>query len=1169
MVMHNAWGKNNRRELKKTLGRFMAIVAIVALGVSILVGLQAAKPTMVKTCNNYLNSTDFFDLQLISSIAFDLDAPETFLSMSGIEAAEGSISADMMAVKDGSDQVFKTHMLLPSINQIRLTAGRMPEAPNEVLADDLVIPQEDLGKELTVTHQEDSVFSQDTYTIVGLCNSPQYLNMNRGTTALGDGTVTGFLFLTQEGYDTDYWTEIFIRMEGDHDNFDQDYQDSLADWEEPMLAHLETQGRSRRDRIMLDARKELGDGWQTYYDGLIEFETAKSQAEAELEDARLQLEDAARQLEEGKQELADGEATLIQLKTNPYSVPELAAAKAQLEDAKQQLADGEAQYQEGLAQYESMAKPLEAIIKAAEFSLISAEATLRQAKTSCDKAEAAWLEADAAIRAQNQQLYAPVAALEQELAAAQADLAAKEAHLAELQASNASMIELSMATMAVQAARTDVGSKQTAYEFAKASFDAQAAVLNAQLEVTRQAFDTAQSVLAQSQATVDNLHATINNGKAQLEDAKAQLLDAQVQLEEGRAQLQEGEAALQQGIITAIATAEQKLEEGRVQLADGEQQYADGLKEYEEGKAEAEKEFAKAEKELASGLRDLKQAELDLERMLTPSYYVLTPSTNGGFVSFDNDTNIVAAVGDVFPVFFLLVAALVCSSTMSRMVEEQRTQNGTLKALGYSDGKIMMRYATYAGSAALIGTVIGLILGNYLFPFVIWEAYKMLYHFGELEFLFNWGLAAIATIAALICCCGAACAAAWSDLQLMPAQLMRPKAPKAGKRIFLEYIPFLWNSLSFLAKVSLRNIFRYKKRLFMMLLGTGGCLALLLAGLGLRDSIVNVVGDQFGTITMYDYVVSFKDHQTDTEQNSFRKELGSAAEHCVFISNTTLDVPSEVGIKSVSIVACSDPAIDEILGLYTGETDLGYPTGDGMYISHALAEDAGLEVGDRLPIQLESKAKLEIPITGIFTNYVSHYAFLTEEGYETWFGIEPEIKGAYVTAAEQQDLYALNATLQNTEGVISVMMTQDMKTMVSDAVSSMDAIILLVVICAAALAFVVGYNLININITERVREIATIKVLGFYKNETYSYVFREAVILTIMGTIVGVPLGIWLNRFIMSVVKVDFVRFQAQISPLSFIIGIAVTVLVTLIVNKMLGKKIDRINMAESLKSVE
>jgi len=977
----SAWRKNNLRELRKTIGRFLAIVSIVALGVSMFMGLKSAKPTMAKTCNIYLNDTDFYDLQLISSLAFDLDSAAAFETLDGVAAAEGGISADMLALMDGNEVVFKTHMLLSSINQVHITGGRNPEAPNEILADDLAFGEDTLGKQITVLHQEDSVFSQDVYTIVGLCNSPQYLNMSRGTTPLGNGSVSGFLFLPKGGYDTDYYTELYLRLDGDRDAFGETYLDDLKQWEQPLLNKLEDQGQARLDRILLDARNELGEGWQAYYDGLIEFEKTKKDVEAELEEGRLQLEDAAQQLEEGRKELEDGEFMLLQLRINPYSLPELAAAKAQLDQAKAQLQAGEAQYQQSVTQYETMRGPLESMIDTAESSLVSAQITLNQAQSACDQAQGTWEDAEAAIRAQNELLYSPVAQLEESLAIAKSDLAAKEAYLTELQNSGGSMIEITFATMSVETARADVASKQSAYDFAKASYDAQAAVLNAQLEASSQTFQMAQTVLAQSQSVVDELQDTISSGKQQLKDAEKQMADAQEQLESGRIQLAEGEAALQQGVAAAIATAEQQLEDGRKQLEDAEQQYQDGLQEYEDGKAEAEKEFAKAKKELDSGLRDLKQAELDLERMLKPSYYVLTPSSNAGFISFGNDTSIVDAIADVFPIFFFLVAALVCSSTMSRMVEEQRTQNGTLKALGYSDAKIMLRYATYAGSAALIGTVVGVILGNYLFPFVIWEAYKILYHFGELEYLFNWGLSLISLAAALICCCGAACLAAWTDLQLMPAQLMRPKAPKAGKRIFLERITPLWNSLSFLAKVSLRNIFRYKKRLFMMLLGTGGCLALLLAGLGLRDSISNVADDQFGEITMYDYILSFEDHQTDADQNAFRDELAGNMEYCVFISNTALDVPTDAGIKSVSFVASSDPAIDSILGLFRNGQDLGYPTGDGMYISHSLAEDAGLQVGDLLPIQLESKAKIEIPITGIFTNYVSHYAFLTEEGY--------------------------------------------------------------------------------------------------------------------------------------------------------------------------------------------
>ena len=1166
--MGSAWNKNNWRELRKTMGRFLAIVSIVALGVGFFTGLKSARPTMVKTCNDYLDRMQFYDFQLISSIGFDQNAAEAFQDLNGVAAAEGGVSADLLARVGDTEMVFKTHQLLSTVNQVQLTVGRMPEAANECLADDLVFTEDDLGTELTVQHQEDSVFSQDSYIIVGLANSPQYLSMSRGTTSLGNGTVTGFLFLTEAGYDTDYDTELYLRLEGERDAFDSDYLDYLATWEDPLLDILEPQGQQRLDHILVEARQELDDGWQEYYDAVEEYETTKADVEAELADAEAELADAAQQLADGRKSLADGEATLQQLINDPYSIPELAEAREQLEQGRAELEDGEAQYEEGLAQYNAMKGPLSILISEAKQALGTAQTALDTAHAQYSAAETAFREAEAALKEQQTTLYAPVAELEQSLRQAESDLAAKQTELDQLQQAGGSPVEIAAATLAVEAAQAEVQTKETAYKTAKAAYDAQEALLQTQLNTANQQLQQAKSVLDESQAAVDTLNATIADGEAQLDESELQLLEAKVQLEEGRAQLEEGEATLQQEIQTAIATAQTQLDEGRAQLADGQTQYEDGLQEFEDGKAEAEREFADAEKELTKAYHDLRQAELDLQRMEDPSYYVLTPSSNNGFVSFDNDTNIVEGVAKVFPLFFFLVAALVCSSTMTRMVEEQRTQNGTLKALGYSDGRIMLRYASYAGGAALIGSGIGLLIGTYLFPFVIWEAYKLLYHFGELLYTFNWKIALISVGAALLCSVGAACLAAWNDLQMMPAQLMRPKTPKAGKRIFLEYITPLWNSLGFLAKVSLRNIFRYKKRLFMMMLGTGGCLALLIAGLGLRDSIANVADDQFNQITMYDYSITFDSNQTAQDQADFEAEFGEALSRYAFVSASALDVPTERGTKSITVIACSDPVIDQMLGLFWEGQDLGYPTGDGLYVSSALAEDAGLEVGDTLPLQLESNDRIEIPITGIFTNYVYHYAYMTVEGYETWFGIEPEIK-TVLACAVSDDLYGTGAALQAWNGVVNVTMSQEIQNTVSNAMGSLNAIILLVVGCAIALAFVVTYNLININITERVREIATIKVLGFYRKESHSYVFRESILLTIMGTIVGVPLGIWLHTFIMNAIKVDFVCFQVQISLLSFVLAVALTTLVTLVVNRILSAKIDQINMAESLKSVE
>lgn len=654
-----------------------------------------------------------------------------------------------------------------------------------------------------------------------------------------------------------------------------------------------------------------------------------------------------------------------------------------------------------------------------------------------------------------------------------------------------------------------------------------------------------------------------------LADAEQELADAAVELADARKTLEDAESELKEAIADAIEEGREALDDGWAELAEGEAEYADGLQEYEDGKAEAAREFADAERDLEEAAELLEDAEHQISLLKDPSYFVLDRMSNNGYASFDNDTSIVEGIAKIFPVFFFLVAALICSSTMTRMVEEQRTQNGTLKALGYSDGMIMWRYASYAGGAATLGCAFGCVIGLWLFPMVIWHAYKMLYHFGEMKVLLRWDLMGLSLACSLLCSVGAACSAAWSEMRQMPAQLMRPKAPKAGKRIWLEYITPLWKRMGFLHKVAARNIFRYKKRMFMMILGVGGCMALLVTGLGLRDSIANVADDQFTRIIRYDYTVSFDEDQNEVEQAAFRRELGGQLGECAFASVSAVDVLTEKGVKNASVVATNDPGISELVGLHRDGVDMAYPTGNAVYVSNKLAEMAGVTVGDTLLLQMDDNERVELPVDGIFDNYVNHFLYLTEEGYEHWFGRTARFKTAYAAAGEGMDVYAVSAAIQNAEGVVSVTMSQSFRDMVNDTVSSLDAVIALVVGCAVALSLVVCYNLCNINITERVREIATIKVLGFYSHETNSYVLRESMVLTVFGMVVGVPLGIWLHRFVMAQVQVDMVSFHVRIAPMSFVLSVIITFAISVLVNVALHGKIRRINMAESLKAVE
>ena len=1227
----SAWRKNNRREWLRTLGRFFAIVAIVALGVGFFTGLRLARPAMAKTGADYIEETNLYDFQLRSTLGFTEEDAAYFAALDGMETVEPSVSADLLTMFRDREAVFATQALLPTLNQPVLTAGRMPETADECLGDNRYFTEDDLGTVITVRNDPDdeAPFSQDTYTLVGLGSSPQYLSSQRGTSALGNGTVAAFLFLTEAGYDADYYTEIYVKVPSEGAAFSDAYADSVEPWEDVLEDAVNARGELRRTTVIAEAEEELADGWAEYYDGLQEYEDGKAEADEELADGKQELDDALQELNDGEADYAEGVETLEALRADPLSNDEIRDARAELDDGWQQYYDGKQEYEDGLKEYEDGKQEYEDGLKEYEDAvaenqpkLDDAKKELERAKQSLDSGEASYEEGVATYNAllQDPSAVPELAEARRQLDAQWADynekLAAYEQYAAIIDGYEADVAEAQATLEALQASGTateeEIIAAQTNLAFAQAVLDGalaqggdpdeMAAGLNTYKETLDQAeadFQAGyQEAIQQAEAELDaarkqlddgwdqyyeglkeyeNGVKELEDGKKELEDAKAELEDGKIELDDAKAELDDayaelvqGEADYKSGYEDALAEGEQELADARQELDDGWAEYYDGVEEYEEGKLEAEQELADAQQELDDALEELEDGESDLYDLKTAplSVFALTRTANTGYASFDNDTAIVEGLAAIFPVFFFLVAALVCSSTMTRMVDEQRTNNGTLKALGYRDGSIMSRFTAYAAWAAVLGTGLGLAVGAWIFPAVIWRAYTMIYRFADLEFVFDPVLALLSLAAALVCSVGAALASAWNEMRKMPASLMRPKAPKAGKRILLEYMTPLWKHMSFLQKVAARNVFRYKKRLIMMLLGTGGCLALLIAGLGLRDSVANVADDQYRYITLYDYTITFAQGQTEDQRQAFRETWAEDLDHLAFAATDTVDVLTQKGVSTASVVASDDPEITALFGLTYGDETVDWPTGDGAVVSEKLLRLSGISVGDSLTVERSDGTVLEIPVVGAFENYVNHYILLTGQGYETWMSEAPEIDTAYASTASEE-ITALGARLTEGRSVLSVTLAQDFQAMIADTMQSLDAVISLVVGCALALSFVVSYNLVNINITERVREIATIKVLGFYRWETYSYVFREGLILTGLGCVVGVPLGIWLHRFVMDRIQVDMVSFRVRIDPWSFVLALALTLVITLVTDALLVRKIDRIHMAESLKSVE
>lgn len=1000
--MKSMMKKTTLREIRESLGRYLAIMAIVALGVGLFAGLKITKTVMAGSADAFWQAQQLYDYRLVSTLGFEEEDVQALAQKADVRAVQGAMEADVLYTDEqGNDKVLKAHSILENINMLETVAGRLPESDTECVVDDHLYGEEVIGSKIVLSGDNDQddldSFRYTEYTIVGTVRSPLYVQFERGTTSLGNGSVSGFVYLLPEGFATDYYTDIYVKFEEDAQVYSDEYDAYMDEREAQWETYCEEQGERRYQSIMTEAEEELADAEQELAD-------EKAEAEVELADAKQELTDA-------EKEIADGEK--------------------KLEDGEQELAD-------------------------------------------------------------NKEV---IAQKERELADARAALEAQEAELASQEEALAGMMQGQAAGM-------------------------------------------------QYQMPADMARQQLEAGKAQIEEGEAELRKARGQ----------------------IRDAGEEIEESRQELADARQEVEDGWQEYNDAKAEFDEKIADAEQKLADARAEI----ADIEK---PDTYVLGRETNTGYVCFESDSSIVEGIANVFPVFFFLVAALVCMTTMNRMVEEQRTQIGVLKALGYGEARIMGKYLFYSGSAAFTGCVAGYLAGIRLFPLVIWQAYGVMYRFGGIVYAFDWATAVLCLAASLLCSMGTTWASCRHELREVAAELMRPKSPKAGKRIFLEWIPFIWNRMKFLHKVSVRNIIRYKRRFLMMVIGISGCTALLLTGFAIRDSVTTVADRQFEEIQTYAVGVTLKDGVTK-EDLSLLEELDqivadNGGDYGLAVE-TSMDLETADGIKSVKLIAAAEP---ESFGAYfdlhtpAGEP-IAYPQAGEVVICNKLSERYRIRAGDTITLFNEDREELQAVVSGVCENYIYNYVYVNEETYRKATG-ETGYQSVYVNLPAEADVYGVGASLMKAEHVTAVAVNRDMLLRVSRMMTSMNYIVFVIIACAGALAFIVLYNLNNINITERIREIATIKVLGFYKKETATYVFRENTVLTGIGCAVGLVLGRLLHIYVMHEVDIDMMSFDVHVEPVSYLLSILLTFVFTWLINRIMSGKLDKINMAESLKSVD
>ena len=1093
MVMkRNAMGKNLRQSILKSFGRYIAIAAIIGLGTALFIGLLMTKTDMVATGQQFMDQQNMFDIRLMGTYGWAEDQVEAAAKLDGVAQAEGIFYTDMIAHFDdgASDAVYRLYAMPQNMNQLSLRGGRMPENNSECVVDGFHADDSILGKKLILSpdNDEDELekILEKEFTVVGYIASPLYMDMNRGTTSVGSGTLTGYFYMPEACFDVDYFTEIHLTIPGEYAIYSDAYNDKLDEITDAIEPQAEALAWERFHAIKAEAEEEYADGFQEYLDGVKEYNEGKEEGEQELADALQELNDGEQEIKDNRKKLQNAERTLYE-------------AKLLLQEKAAEVAANKQALEEQIPGLEELKKVWDS----------EAASILQNTGHSVNDLAGFLQNCPPQIQELSQKVETMLGRISQ-LEGTESRTPEEDAELSSLQGSLSD--------------------------------------LQSQIEDFTAKLNIAEPYREKITELLTNFAMLLN-----LKETVAMLDAAEKEI-----------AANQEEVQKNIT----KIYDGYKELEEAEQELADGWEEYNDGKAEFEQEIADAEEELADAREELAEVREDIDGMDDPELIILDRNSNVGYNNLLSSSDIVQGVSRVLPVFFLLIASLVCITTMTRMIEEERTQIGTLKALGYSNGAIISKYLIYAGSGAILGCGVGVVLGSTIFPRILWQAYNiMLYITPDIVLTVNLPLiiAVVGVYTAVILfvtwyCCH-------RTLEEVPAELIRPKAPDAGKALLVEKLPF-WNKISFLNKVMIRNIFRYKQRLAMMLVGIGGCTALLVTGFGLRDSIVTVVDYQFEEVTIYDLEVYFREGQSEIQQKQFISKLGEQAEDILFYHQSSVDMSFDDRTKEIYMISAGE-RLENFMNLHAGEDPVSLPGLNEVVLSVGVADMMDIQPGDTVKLRNPDLQTMELTVSGIYDNHVYNYSIVSPETIEAQWGEAPEQEMAFVKVAEGYVPHSVSAQITDMEDVMNVSVSEDLADMVGNMLQALDLVIWVIVVCAGLLAIIVLYNLTNININERIREIATIKVLGFNASETSAYVFKENMALTVVGSVLGLFLGKLFLIFVMDQIKIDMVWFKALIMSDSYVLSFVLTMVSALIVDFIFYFKLQKINMAEALKSVE
>ena len=1088
--MTEAFRKDTFRTMRKTLNRFCSILLIVAIGVGFFAGVRATGSDMRNTADAYFTEQNTMDLRLLSTLGFSDKDVAAVAEVQGVRQVYAGKYVDCLTICHDN---FLTRVLsLPAdadsetaMNRLRLLEGRLPQAEDECVIDQNIQDKFgfSVGQSLSLTAadpQDDLLndLNRTEYTIVGVVNSPLYIDMTRrGSTTVGDGSLDAFIYLPESNFTAEYYTELYVVGEdtASLNCYTEEYDQAIR----TLKAALEPVAEQRAPLRMQEMQDYLNEK-------LPEAREKIADAERQLADAEKQLTDAANELADARQQIADGEK-------------ELEDGRAELERQKQQYEQYEKQYSEGKAELE-----------AAESQMMAVDVARAQ------------------------------------LAAGKAQINAVMARMENLPADSVLLPILADSLAPTLNELTDANGKKL--NLGDNLYDAEGNVTPETVAATRGALE---DYFAKMERQLNSAVAEYESGKKELEQSRKDLDTFAAELEK----------------------AEKKLEDGEIELADAKKQLEAGEREFEEKSAEARAEIADGKLRLNRAHLQLADAEEMLEELAPAEWYLSSrDELSLGVAEFGDDADRMDNISTIFPIFFLAVAALVCLTTMARMVEEQRTEIGTLKALGYTNREIQKKYLIYSLSATVIGCLLGLTVGFKLFPTVIYDAYCIMYDLPSVVAPFHWGVSAACLIISLLCVLLVTCSVCRSVLRETPASIMRPKAPPAGKRVLLEKVPFIWRRLSFSHKVTVRNLFRYGKRVLMTVVGIAGCAALVLTGYGLNDAIGDIVTNQFQNVFHYDLLAGYSTEDAAAQQALYDL-LDSNAEIREWMPQyrSTMTALGEQKNYEVNLTVSEDIArLGDFISLQERESKIPtIPDANGAVITEKLATLMGLSAGDTLTLQDSDNRRYTLQIVGVSENYASHFVYLSEPYYEEIFGAAPAYNSVIINLTDPDNWKAVTEMLLAGGTVQMVSSDAEMLEHYINVTDNLGYVVAVLIVSAGLLAFVVQYNLSNINITERTREIATLKVLGFYDNEVSAYIYRENIILTILGTAAGLLLGTGLTRFVVTTAEIDSIMFGRNIYPFSFLMAALLTFLFSFLVNWAMHYRLKKISMVESMKSVD